>query len=106
MVARSTFTFDSEEEVVRMCLGSGRVHNALLHGAGQCVNGATGVARQGMICPSLLKGRGNGKVDVAVGPLGRKPPQTAGECAVHNTSATSRASSRSAWCRGWESSYA
>ena len=42
-------------------LGSGRVHNALHHGAGQCVNGATGVVRQGMICPSLLKGRGMGK---------------------------------------------
>ena len=78
MVARSTFTFDSEEEVVRMCLGSGRVHNALHHGAGQCVKGATGVVRRGLICPSLLKGKENGKVDVAVGPLGRKPPQTAG----------------------------
>ena len=59
--ARSTFTFDLEEEVVRMCLGSGRVHNALHHGAGQCVNGTTGVVRRGMICPSLLKGKGMGK---------------------------------------------
>ena len=61
MDARSTFTFDLEEEVVRMCLGSGRVHIALHHGAGRCVNGATGVARRGMMCPSLLKGRGMGK---------------------------------------------
>ena len=61
MVARSAFTFDSEEEVVRMCLGSGRVHNALHHGAGQSANGATGVVRQGMTCPSLLKGRRMGK---------------------------------------------
>ena len=39
---------------MRMCLGSGRVHIASRRGAGQCVNGATGVARQGRICPSLL----------------------------------------------------
>ena len=36
--------------------------HCLAPGAGQCVNGATGVARQGMICPSLLKGRGMGKL--------------------------------------------
>ena len=61
MIVRSTFTIDSEEEVVRMCLGSGRVHIASRHGAGQCVNGATGVVRQGKFCPSLLKGKGMGK---------------------------------------------
>ena len=54
MDARSTFTFDLEEEVGRMCLGSGRVHTALQRGAGRCVNGATGVVRQGMMRPSLL----------------------------------------------------
>ena len=54
---------------MRMCLGSGRVHTASRRGAGQCVRGA----------PSLLKEKGmNGREDVAVGPLGRKPPQTAG----------------------------
>ena len=62
---------------MRMCLGSGRVHTALQRGAGRCVNGATGVARQGMMRPSLLKSKGNGKADVTTGPLGRKPPQTA-----------------------------
>ena len=61
MVARSTFTIDSEEEVVRMCLGSGRVHNVSRSVAGQCVKGATGVVRQGRICMSLPKGKGMGK---------------------------------------------
>ena len=35
-----------------------------------------GAARDDL--PVSSKGKGNGKVDVAVGPLGRKPPQTAG----------------------------
>ena len=35
-----------------------------------------GAARDDL--PVSAKGKGNGKVDVAVGPLGRKPPQTAG----------------------------
>ena len=35
-----------------------------------------GAARDDL--PVSNKGKGNGKVDVAVGPLGRKPPQTAG----------------------------
>ena len=61
MIVRSTFAIDSEEEVVRMCQGSGRVRNALRHVAGQCVKGATGVVRHGMICLSLLKGKGMGK---------------------------------------------
>ena len=61
MVARSTFTIDSEEEVVRMCQGSGRVRNAFRRVAGQCVKGAIGVVRHGMICLSLLKGKGMGK---------------------------------------------
>ena len=60
-VVRSTFTFDSEEEVVKMCQGSGRVRNASRRVAGQCVRGAIGVGRQGKICPSLLKGKGMGK---------------------------------------------
>ena len=60
MVARCTFTIDSEEEVVRTCLGSGRVHSALRRVAGQCVKGATGVVRQGRICLILLEGRTKG----------------------------------------------
>ena len=77
MIVRSTFTVDSEEEVVRMCQGSGRVRNALRLVPGQCVKDAIGVGRHGMICLSS-EGKGNGKMDVAVGPLGRKPPSTAG----------------------------
>ena len=46
MVALSTFIIDSEEEVVRMCLGSGRAHIALRHVADQCVKGAIGVRQQ------------------------------------------------------------
>ena len=61
MVVRSTFTFDSEEEVVKMCQGSGRVRNASRRVAGQCVNGAIGVEQQGKICTSLLKEKGMGK---------------------------------------------
>ena len=61
MVARSTFTNDSEEEVVRTCLGSGRVHTASRRVLGQCVKGATIVVRQGRSCLSLLKGKGMGK---------------------------------------------
>ena len=61
MVARFTFTFDSEEEVVKICQGSGRVRKASRRVAGQCVNGAIGVERQGKICPSLLKEQGMGK---------------------------------------------
>ena len=47
MVALSTFVIDSEEEVVRVCLGSGRVHIALRHVAGQCVKGAPVWASKG-----------------------------------------------------------
>ena len=80
MVARSAFTIASEEEVVRTCLGSGRVHNVLRRVAGQCAKGASGVVRQGRICLSLLEGKekGNGKGGIAVGPLSRKPPPTTG----------------------------
>ena len=77
MVVRSTFIFDSEEKVVKMCQGSGRVRNASRRVAGQCVRGAIGVGQQGKIYPSS-KGKGSGKGDIAVGPLGRKPPPTAG----------------------------
>ena len=35
------------------------------------------MGRQGKICPSS-KGEGNGKGDIAVGSLGRKPPPTGG----------------------------
>ena len=61
MIVRSTFAIDSEEEVVKTCLGSGRVRNASRRVAGQCVKGAIGVVRHGMICLSLLKGEGMGK---------------------------------------------
>ena len=104
MIAQFAFTIGSEEEVVRMCLGSGRVHTAWRHGVGQCVEGAIGVGRQGKTCLSLLKGKEMGKMDISVGPLGRKPATYCRECAAHDMSATSRASSRSAWSRGWESS--
>ena len=57
-----------------------------------------GAARDDL--PVSAKGKGNGKVDVAVGPLGRKPPPTAGNVPPTNTSATSRASSGSAWVQG------
>ena len=78
MVVRSTFTVDSEEEVVKMCQGSGRVHNASRRVAGQCVKRCyrCGAAREDL--PVSSKGKGNGKGDIAVGPLGRKPPPTAG----------------------------
>ena len=69
MVVRSTSTIDSEEEVVRTCLGSGRVHNASRRGAGQCVKGATGVVRQGRICLSLPTGKGMGKGILQLGHL-------------------------------------
>ena len=46
---------------MRMCLGSGRVHNASRSVAGQCVKSATSVVRQGRICLSHLKGKGMGK---------------------------------------------
>ena len=36
------------------------------------------MGRHGRICPVSSKGKGNGKGDIAVGPLGRKPPPTAG----------------------------
>ena len=54
---------------MKMCLGGGRVHSALRLGAGQCVNGATGVVRQGTICPSPLKGKGMGKLMLQLGHL-------------------------------------
>ena len=80
MIAQFTFTFDLEEEVVMMCLGSGRVHIALLHDAGQCVSGATGVERQGMICPSLLKGKGMGKLTLPLDHLGGNRRKLQGMC--------------------------
>ena len=66
---------------MRMCLGSGRAHNALHHDAGQCVKGATGVELPGRSCLPLRLGarKGKGKAIVNVGPLGRKPPPAAGQ---------------------------
>ena len=78
MVVRSTFTVDSEEDVVRMCLGSGRVHNALHHGAGQCVKGATGVVRQGMI-------EGEWESRRCSWTTWSKTATNCRECAAHNT---------------------
>ena len=69
MVVRSTFTVDSEEEVVKMCQGSGRVRNASRSVAGQCVKGAIGVGRHGKICLSLLKVKGMGKWMLQLGHL-------------------------------------
>ena len=63
---------------MKMCLGSGRVHSAFAPRCWpvrkrcyQC-----GAARDDL--PVSSTGKGNGKIDVAVGPLGRKPPPTAG----------------------------
>ena len=78
MIAQFAFTIGSEEEVVRMCLGSGRVHTAWRHGVGQCVEGAIGVGRQGKTCLSLLKGKEMGKWTFQLDPLGENPPPTAG----------------------------
>ena len=80
VIAQSTFTIDSEEEVVRTCLGSGRVHNVSRRVAGQCVNGATGVVRQGRICLSLLKGKGMGKWMLQLGRLVENRLLLRGKC--------------------------
>ena len=52
---------------MRTCLGSGRVRNASRRVAG--VKGAIGVVRHGMICLSLLKGKGMGKWMLQLGHL-------------------------------------
>ena len=62
---------------MKMCQGSGRVHNASRRVAGQCVKGATGV-RQGRICLSLPKGKGTGKEILQLGHWVENPPPTAG----------------------------
>ena len=80
VIAQSTFTIDSEEEVVRTCLGSGRVHNVSRRVAGQCVNGATGVVRQGRICLSLLEGKGMGKWMLQLGRLVENRLLLRGKC--------------------------
>ena len=83
-VVRSTFTIDSEEEVVRTCLGSGRVYNASRRVAGQCVKGATGVVRQGRICLSLPKVQGMGKGILQLGHLVENATDCR-KCAAHDS---------------------
>ena len=101
---RSTFAIDSEEEVVRMCQGSGRVRNASRRVAGQCVKGATGVERQGKICLSLLKGKGMGKGMLQLGHLVENRHLLQGMCRPQHVGHKSCLLEVPPWSRGWESS--
>ena len=105
MVARSTFTIDSEEEVVRD-VRSGRVHNVSRRVAGQCAKGCyrCGAAREDMPVSSRGKEKGLGKGILQLGHWVGKPPPTA-----RNVPPTTRKPQAvpprcSLWSGGWEPS--
>ena len=70
---------------MRMCLGSGRVHNASRSVAGQCVKGSTGVVRQGRICLSFLKREREWKRGYCSWATWSKTATDCRKCAAHDS---------------------